>query len=96
MANYKKTYVLDTNVLIQDPESLFKFQDNDVVLADVTIEELDNLKKAQGEVGYSARKASRLIEELRLHGDLLEGVELGEGKGSFRIEFVKQCLKTGT
>ena len=40
MANYKKTYVLDTNVLIQDPESLFKFQDNDVVLADVTIEEM--------------------------------------------------------
>lgn len=91
MANYKKTYVLDTNVLIQDPESLFKFQDNDVVLADVTIEELDNLKKAQGEVGYSARKASRLIEELRLRGDLLEGVELGEGKGSFRIEINHIC-----
>ena len=53
----KKTYVLDTNVLIQDPESIFKFEDNDVVLADVTIEELDRLKKSPGEVGYCARIA---------------------------------------
>lgn len=91
MANYKKTYVLDTNVLIQDPDSLFKFQNNDVVLADVTIEELDNLKKAQGEVGYSARKASRYIEDLRHQGDLLKGVKLGKGMGTFRIEINHIC-----
>ena len=57
----KKTYVLDTNVLIQDPDSIFKFEDNNVVLSGTTIDELDRLKKYQGEVGYSARKASRNI-----------------------------------
>lgn len=82
----KKTYVLDTNVLIQDPESIFKFEDNDVVLADVTIEELDRLKKSPGEVGYCARRASRNIENLRVKGDIIEGISLGKNHGNFRVE----------
>ena len=40
-----KTYLLDTNVLIQDPEAIFKFYDNEVVIPDIVIEELDKLKK---------------------------------------------------
>ena len=82
----KKTYVLDTNVLIQDPDSIFKFEDNNVVLSGTTIDELDRLKKYQGEVGYSARKASRNIETLRIKGDILKGVEINQDGGVFRIE----------
>lgn len=57
-----KTYLLDTNVLIQDPEAIFKFYDNEVVIPDIVIEELDKLKKKSGDIGYNARKSIRNIE----------------------------------
>lgn len=47
----KKTYILDTNVLIQSPEALRCFEDNNVVIPLVVLEELDNLKKSEGEKG---------------------------------------------
>ena len=75
-----KTYVLDTNVLIQAPYAIQCFEDNQVILPVVVLEELDNLKKAEGEKGANARKAIRLLENLRRKGDLLEGVPL-EGGG---------------
>lgn len=74
-----KFYVLDTNVLLQSPEALFAFSDNHVVLPIVVLEELDNMKKAEGELGANARKAIRLLEELRRQGDLRRGVPLQEG-----------------
>ena len=46
-----KTYLQDTNVLIQDPEAIFKFYDNEVVIPDIVIEELDKLKKKSGDIG---------------------------------------------
>lgn len=81
----KKIYVLDTNVLIQDPEAIYKFEDNDVVLPDTVIEELDRLKGRDGDIGYIARKCIREIEKLRQTGDILNGVEM-EQNGIFRIE----------
>ena len=63
-----KTYVVDTNVLIQAPYALQCFEDNQVVLPVVVLEELDGLKKAEGEKGANARKAIRFLEELRLQG----------------------------
>lgn len=80
-----KTYVVDTNVLIQSPEAIHCFEDNQVVLPVAVLEELDNLKKADGEKGLNARKAIRLLEQLRLKGDLLAGVPLERG-GSLRVE----------
>ena len=80
-----KTYVVDTNVLIQAPYAVQCFEDNHVVLPVVVLEELDNLKKAEGEKGANARKAIRLLENLRRKGDLLEGVPL-EGGGLLRVE----------
>ena len=71
-----KTYILDTNVLIQDPDAIYKFEENEIVIPDVVIEELDKLKKGYGEVGYNARKAIKAIEALRLQGNILEGVKL--------------------
>lgn len=80
-----KIYVMDTNVLIQDPQALLSFEDNQVILPVAVLEELDNLKKAEGEKGRNARAAIRILEELRLKGNLLKGVRL-EPHGSVRVE----------
>lgn len=76
-----KTFVLDTNVLIHDPEAFMKFPKCHVVIPLTVIEELDHLKKNSAEVGKNARAAVHLIEEkVRLKkGNLNEGVELDNG-----------------
>jgi PhoH-like ATPase len=81
----KKTYILDTNVLLHDPESLFSFEDNAIVLPLSVIEELDRIKRRSDEVGRNAREVSRRLDELRAQGRLSEGVGLANG-GSVRIE----------
>jgi PhoH-like ATPase len=81
----KKTYILDTNVLLHDPESLFSFEDNAIVLPLSVIEELDRIKRRSDEVGRNAREVSRRLDELRAQGRLSEGVGLASG-GSVRIE----------
>lgn len=85
-----KTYVIDTNVLIQAPYALECFEDNNLVLPLVVLEELDGLKKSEGEKGVNARAAVRSLEGYRQKGDLLQGVKL-PGGGLLRIEknFVK-------
>ena len=80
-----KTYVLDTNILIQAPYAVHCFEDNQIVLPVAVLEELDNLKKSEGEKGANARTAIRLLEGLRQKGDLLSGVMLERG-GSLRVE----------
>ena len=80
-----KIYVLDTNVLIQAPYALECFEDNQLVLPLVVLEELDGLKKAEGEKGANARAAVRKLEGYRQKGDLLKGIEL-PGGGILRIE----------
>lgn len=64
-----KLFVLDTNVLMHDPSSLFRFEEHDVYLPMVTLEELDNNKKGLTEVARNARQASRNLEEI-VSGDL--------------------------
>jgi PhoH-like ATPase len=85
----KKTYVLDTNVLIHDPEAVLRFQDNDIVLPITVIEELDHLKKGNGEIPYSARHALRLIDSFREAGNLSSGVLLASG-GTLRVVFAEE------
>ena len=68
-----KIYVLDTNVLIQAPYAIECFEENTVVIPMAVLEELDNLKKDEGERGVNARKAIRLLEQLRQKGDILKG-----------------------
>ncbi|MGD1075799.1 MAG: PhoH family protein [Thermodesulfovibrionales bacterium] len=88
----KKTFVIDTNVLIHDPESIFKFEDNDIVIPISVIEELDELKKGQGEIPHSARHALKLIDSLRgsdseEQHNLAKGVAIPNGNGgTLRIE----------
>ncbi|WP_137936299.1 PhoH family protein [Chitinivorax sp. B] len=59
-----KLFVLDTNVLMHDPTSLFRFEEHDIYLPMMTLEELDNNKKGMSEVARNARQASRFLDEL--------------------------------
>lgn len=81
----RKTYVIDTNVLIQAPYAFECFQENQVVLPLVVLEELDGLKKAEGEKGANAREVIRCLEKFRMNGDLLLGVPTKKG-GILRVE----------
>jgi len=81
----KKIYVLDTNVLLHDPQSLFKFEDNDLILPITVIEEIDGFKKDQNETGRNARHVSRLLDALRAKNPLMEGAPL-EGGGMLKVE----------
>ena len=80
-----KIYVLDTNVLLQDPYSIFTFEDNEVVIPAVVLEEVDSKKRYMDEIGRNARQVSRLIDKLRLTGKLHEKIPLENG-GTLRIE----------
>ena len=79
-----KTYVLDTNVLLHDPQAIFKFEENNVVVPLTVIEEIDRFKKEQSETGRNARQISRMIDSFRQQATLVDGVPL-EGGGHFRV-----------
>jgi len=64
-----KLFVLDTNVLMHDPTSLFHFEEHDIFLPMVTLEELDNNKKGMTEVARNARQASRFLDQIVSHSD---------------------------
>ena len=74
-----KTFVLDTNVLLHNPGSLFAFKDNRVVLALAVIEELDRFKRSNDELGRNAREAIRTIDKHREQGSLGDGVPMKNG-----------------
>lgn len=80
-----KVYILDTNVLIHDPDAIFNFENNEVILPIYVIEEIDKLKKEQTEVGRSARMIARNIDKLREKGTLSNWVQLDNG-GYFKVE----------
>ncbi|RWR12390.1 PhoH family protein [Siminovitchia fortis] len=80
-----KIYVLDTNVLLQDPNAVFSFQDNEIVIPAVVLEELDSKKRYMNEIGRNARHVSKLIDGFRLTGKLHERIALENG-GTLRIE----------
>ncbi|RFU71132.1 PhoH family protein [Peribacillus saganii] len=80
-----KIYVLDTNVLLQDPYSIFSFEDNEVVIPAVVLEEVDSKKRYMDEIGRNARQVSKLIDGFREKGRLHESITLHNG-GTLRIE----------
>jgi PhoH-like ATPase len=80
----KKTFILDTNVLLHDPRSMFSFADNNIIIPIYAVEEIDNFKKELSELGQNARQVSRYLDELRQHGSLAAGVALESG-GTLRV-----------
>jgi len=72
-----KIFVLDTNVLMHDPTCLYRFEEHDVFLPMMTLEELDNHKKGMTEIARNARQATRMLDEIVGSAELIEdGIEL--------------------
>jgi PhoH-like ATPase len=84
-----KYYILDTNVVLHDPQAIFKFDDNTVILPLTVIEEIDRFKKDQSEIGRNARHISRMIDGFRSQAKLVEGVTLENG-GILKVAIYKQ------
>ncbi|MBS4207760.1 PhoH family protein [Bacillus sp. FJAT-50079] len=80
-----KIYVLDTNVLLQDPNAVFSFEDNEIVIPAVVLEEVDSKKRYMNEIGRNARLIAKLIDGFRETGKLHEEIKLSNG-GTLRIE----------
>ena len=82
----RRTYVLDTSVLLSDPHALLRFDEHEVVLPVVVVSELEG-KRAHPELGYFARQALRLLDDLRVsHGRLDEPIPLNDSGGTLRVE----------
>ncbi|QEL64986.1 PhoH-like ATPase [Oryzomicrobium terrae] len=76
-ASPSKLFVLDTNVLMHDPTSLFRFEEHDIYIPIMTLEELDNHKKGMSEISRNVRQVSRMLDELVASSESIdEGVEL--------------------
>ena len=75
----RKTFVIDTNVLLHDPDAIQKFNDNDVVLPLAVLEELDGMKRLSDEIGRNSRHVIRYVDSLRKIGNLHEGVKIDRG-----------------
>jgi PhoH-like ATPase len=87
----KKNFILDTNVLLHDPNALLSFEDNDIIVPIYVIEEIDRFKKDLSELGRNARVVGRLIDEYRDTGELSTGVDLPTG-GMLRVLFSSRPL----
>ncbi|MCF7806169.1 MAG: PhoH family protein [Simkaniaceae bacterium] len=73
----RKTYILDTNVLLHDPEAIEQFEGNDVVIPLIVLEELDKMKHYSDELGKNARHVIRYIDGIIKGADLKVGIKLG-------------------
>ena len=80
----KKTYVLDTNVLLSDPDCIHGFEDNNLLIPILVLEELDKHKTRNDDVGRNARQVSRNLDAMRNQGSFHDGVQT-RGGGLLRI-----------
>ncbi|MBL4819302.1 MAG: PhoH family protein [Deltaproteobacteria bacterium] len=87
----KKTFILDTNVLLNEPRAIFSFGNNQVVVPIYVVEEIDNFKKELSELGRNARQVSRYLDDLRSEGSLAKGVKLDSG-GMLRVAITSKVL----
>jgi PhoH-like ATPase len=92
MSGKIKNYILDANVLMHDPNSIFAFEEHDVYILVSVLEELDKFKTNPGSVGSHARMVARSLDSLREKGSLKDGVELESGGRIFVIPFMKNGL----
>lgn len=103
MASEKRLYILDTNVLMHDPTALFRFEEHDIFLPMMVLEELDAAKKGLSEVARNVRQVSRFIDEMMQRQELThldEGLELilpedvGLSRGSGKLYFQTSMPET--
>jgi PhoH-like ATPase len=80
-----KTFVLDTNVLLHNPNAIFLFKHHEIIIPFDVIEELDKFKSSTDDLGRNARTVIRHLDRLRLKGELSKGVEIEETGGRVRV-----------
>lgn len=92
----KKTFVLDTNVLLHDPESILKFPKNHIVIPVTVLEEIDRMKRLPNELGKNARTVFRMLDSLANEGkgDLHKGLNLDNG-ATLRIQLHSRAQMVG-
>ena len=81
-----KNFVLDTNVILYSPNCLETFEENNIIIPSMVLEELDSFKRHYDPRGFAARQFSRQLDEMRQQGDLLKGVETDTG-GKLFVRF---------
>src|SRR5579885_69502 len=87
----KKIYLLDTNVLIHNPKSIFNFEGSLVAIPSVALEELDKFKKEGTDRGRATREVIRSLDELRSRGSLSDGIKLENGS-TLKVIFVPESV----
>lgn len=86
MKKNPKSFILDTNVLLHDFSCIYNFQDNDIVIPIVALEELDKFKKGNDQINFNAREFTRELDRL-IEGDIpTTGINLGKGRGKLFLE----------
>ena len=88
-----KIFVLDTNVLLHDYSCIYHFQDNDIVIPIVVLEELDRFKKGNDQINFNAREFTRELDKFISNELPSNGIPLGKGKGRLYIETGKPFSK---
>jgi PhoH-like ATPase len=81
-----KIFVLDTNVLLHDYMCIYNFQDNDLVIPIVVLEELDKMKKGNDQINYNAREFTRELDKIAGDEMFNSGIQLGKKLGKLSIE----------
>jgi PhoH-like ATPase len=87
----QKNFIVDTNVLLHDPRSIYNFEDNHVIIPIYVLEEVDKFKRDLSELGRNARLVSRYLDAFRAEGSLAEGVPL-PGGGNIKVVFSNKEL----
>ncbi len=86
----KKNYIVDTNVLVHDPQAIFKFEDNELIVPIYVLEEIDRFKRDTTERGRNAREVARIFDSLReAHGSLSKGIPVNS-QGTLRVYVPEQ------
>ena len=93
MAKEKKIFIVDTNVVLHDFRCIYKFQENDVIVPIVVLEELDKLKKGSDLISYNACEFSRELDKLSGKQMFKKGVSLGKNLGKLFVETGKEYSK---
>ncbi|MGK9475555.1 PhoH family protein [Melioribacter sp. OK-6-Me] len=88
-----KTFVLDTNVILHDPTCINHFEENDIIIPLVVIEELDHFKRGNQVINLNAREFARTLDSITGNDIFNGGISLGKGKGKIRIVITKGLAK---
>jgi PhoH-like ATPase len=86
----RKVFIIDTNVLLHDYQSIYKFEENDVIIPIVVLEELDRFKKGNDQINFHAREFTRELDKISGDNLLSEGIPLGDKLGTLFIETGKE------